>query len=136
MLAVEEFDCRQVLIAGGWDPRYAVALAVASCGDMGAALIDTNGDQADIDLDVYRRDADGVWQEMSSSVVGDEGGFLSGEMAVILGRTDPGRIVDIEYAGQHHSTVASSTGWWLSVSVAVPGADVFPRLIGSRPAVV
>lgn len=66
MLGVKELDGRLVLSAGGWDPRYAVKLAVASSGDMGAALIDTNGDEADIDIDVYRRDADGLWQEISS----------------------------------------------------------------------
>ncbi len=136
MLAVEDLDGRRVLSAGGWDPRYAVTLAVASCGDVGAVLIDTNGDEADIDLDVYRRDAAGVWQEISSSVVGDGGGFLSGEIAVILGRTEPGRIVDIEYAGRRSSTMASLTGWWLSVNVAVPGVDDFPRLIGTRPTTV
>jgi hypothetical protein len=134
MPGVKELDGRLVLSAGGWDPRYAVTLAVASSGDMGAALIDTNGDEADIDLDVYRRDADGLWQEISSSVVGEDGSFLSGEMAVILGRTEPGLIVDIEYAGHRSSVIASGTGWWLFVAVAVPGTDTLPCLIGVRPA--
>jgi len=88
MLGVKELDGRLVLSAGGWDPRYAVTLAVASHGDVGAALIDTNGDEADIDLDVYERDADGVWQEAASSSVREGGGFLSKRMAVILGRTE------------------------------------------------
>ena len=98
MLDVKELDGRLVLSAGGWDPRYAVTLAVASHDDVGAALIDTNGDEADIDLDVYERDADGVWQEVSSLGVEEGGGFLSNRTAVILGRTAPGLIVDIEYA--------------------------------------
>ncbi len=130
---VKELDGRLVLSAGGWDPRYAVTLAVASQDDVGAALVDTNGDEADIDLDVYLRDADGVWQEISSSGVGEGGGFLSDRAAVLLGRTEPGLLVDIDYGGRTSSTVASGTGWWLFVAVAVPGSDAFPRLIGTRP---
>ena len=134
MVDVKEIDGRLMLSAGGWDPRYAVTLAVASQDDVGAALIDTNGDGADIDLDVYERDADGVWQGVASSGVGDDGGFLSDRMAVISGRTEPGLIVNIEYASRRSSVVASGAGWWLFVAVAVPGVDAFPCLIGTRPA--
>ena len=134
MPGVEELNSRLVLSAGGWDPRYAVTLAVASADDVGAALIDTNGDEADIDLDGYQRDADGGWEETSSSGVGDGGCFLSNRMAVIFGRTGPGLMVDIEYAGQRGSIVASATGWWLYVAVAIAGSDAVPSFVGTRPA--
>lgn len=127
---MEELEDRLVLIAGGWDPRYAMTLAVASQGDVGAALIDSNGDGADINLDVYERDADGVWQ----GVGGAGTGFLSDRVAVISGRTEPGLIVDMEYAGRRSSIVASEKGWWLFVAVAVRGVDTFPSLIGTRSA--
>lgn len=133
MPGVRELDSRLVLTAGGWDPRYAVTLAVASQDDVGAALVDTNGDEVDIDLDVYLRDADGVWQEISSAGIGEGGGFLSDRAAVLLGRTAPGLIVDVDYAGRTSSIVASGTGWWLFVAAAVPGVDTFPRLVGTRP---
>lgn len=127
---MKELDGRLVLSAGGWDPRYAVTLAVASQGDVGAALIDSNGDGADIDLDVYERDAEGVWQGVGCAGTA----FLSDRVAVISGRAEPGLIVDIEYAGQRSSIVASAKGWWLFVAVAVPGMYISPCLIGTRPA--
>ncbi len=134
MLAVKELDDRFVISAGGWDPRYAVTLAVATYQGVGAALIDTNGDERDVDLDIYERDADGVWQAGSSSGgSGESGGFLSDRMAVCSGRTGPGWVVDIEYSGQRHSVRASAMGWWLFVTVADPGSNTFPTFIGARP---
>ena len=47
-------------------PSVRVTLAVASQDDVGAALVDTNGDDVDIDLDGYLRDAHGVWRRSSS----------------------------------------------------------------------
>jgi hypothetical protein len=51
---------------GGWDPRYARVMDVATLGDHAAALIDSNGDGADINVDLYRRGSDGRWQPMAS----------------------------------------------------------------------
>lgn len=134
MLGVKKLDDRFVINAGGWDPRYAVTLAVASYQGVGAALIDTNGDERDVDLDIYQLDANGVWQTVSSSGgAGESGGFLSDRIAVCTGRTEPGLIVDIEYSGQRHSVRASAMGWWLFVTVAAPGWDTFPTFIDTRP---
>lgn len=131
---MQDFDLDGVLSAGGWDPRYAVTLAAASSGDVAAALVDTNGDGVDVDLDIYERDPDGSWQAGSSGRVGESGGFLSDRTAVICGRTEPDSIVDIEYAAGSYSVVASSAGWWLFVTTAAPPLDTFPRLIRTRPA--
>lgn len=131
MLNVDELDATLVLRAGGWDPRYAVTLAVASHNGVGAALIDSKGDEADVDLDMYERDADGVWGEGCSSGVGDVGALLSGNTAVAWGRAAPGLIVDIQYAGQRYSVVTAETGWWLFVALAVSGSDAFPTCIGA-----
>ncbi|QNK80063.1 hypothetical protein [Nakamurella sp. PAMC28650] len=130
---MKELDDRFVITAGGWDPRYAVTLAVAWHQGVGAALIDTNGDEADVDLDLYDLDADGVWQAGSSVGVGESGGFLSNRIAVCSGRTEPGSVVDIEYSGQCHSVRASATGWWLFVTVAAPNSDAFPTVVRTRP---
>lgn len=134
MLSMKELDDCFVISAGGWDPRIAVTLAVASYQGVGTALIDTNGDERDIDLDIYERDADGFWQGVSSSGGGGEfGGFFPDRIAVCSGRTKPGLVVDIEYSGQRHSVRASASGWWLFVTVTSPGSDAFPTVVGTQP---
>lgn len=132
MRGMAELDRHRVLSMGGWDARYAVTLAVASRDDVGAALIDSNGDEVDIDLDRYGRGADGVWQEGDSSAVGDEGSTLSDLMAAIWGRTSPGLVVEIGYGNQSYSVVASETGWWLFVARAAPSSQALPVVVGER----
>lgn len=44
---------------GGWPAAYAVVLAVASCRSGAAAIVDPNGDEADINLDVNSRSETG-----------------------------------------------------------------------------
>lgn len=131
MLRMDELDATLVLRAGGWDPRYAVTLAVASHDGVGAALIDTNGDDVDVDLDMYERDFTGVWREGASSGVGNVGAFLSGNAAVAWGRAAPGLVVDIQYSGQRYQVVTAETGWWLFVALAVSGSDDLPIYIGA-----
>ena len=133
MRRMRELDRRLVLCAGGWDPRYAVTLAVALHDDVGAALIDSNGDGIDVDLDIYERDADGVWRGGDSSGVGDAGASLSTKSAVAWGRAEPSLIIDIDYAGERYSVATEDTGWWLFVTDrATAGVDVFPERVGSR----
>jgi hypothetical protein len=129
---MQELDARLVLSAGGWDTRYGLTLAVASNGDVGGALIDTNGDEADIDLDEYERDAEGNWHEMGSGSAGEAGASRSTRMSATWGRADPHAVVEIEYLGQRHSTVASETGWWLFVVPATDDSDAVPRWIDQR----
>ena len=38
---------------GGWDQRYGRPLVTAVRGDVAAAIVDSNGDEADTDLDLY-----------------------------------------------------------------------------------
>lgn len=82
-------DAESAIIAGGWDARYAVTLAVATQGDIAAALIDTNGDGADIDLDEYERGADGHWRELISGNVDERGAHWSSRIASTWGQADP-----------------------------------------------
>jgi len=51
---------------GGWDPRYARVLDVRVEGNFAGALVDTNGDGADVNVDVYLRDPDGQWAAIAS----------------------------------------------------------------------
>lgn len=126
---MKHLDAQSAIKAGGWDPRFAVTLAAAARDDIAAALIDTNGDEADIDLDEYERDADGNWQEVGSGSADDQGVSWSSRMVAIWGRTTPDRIVEIDYLDQRHSTVARESGWWLFIAPSKPDVDVLPRRV-------
>jgi len=54
-----------VLRVGGWDARYAVVRAVRTLGDRAAAVIDSNGDGVDINLEHFSW-VDGDWKLLSS----------------------------------------------------------------------
>lgn len=119
-------DRSTALAAGGWDPRYAVALVVATHDGVGAALIDTNGDGGSIDLDCYTLGADGHWVEGPSGGPHDEddmGG--SADLVAIWGRAAPGTPIDVDYLGERRTTVADAAGWWMAVARAVGDATPF-----------
>lgn len=122
-------DAQSAINAGGWDSRCTVSLAVATAGDVAAALIDTNGDGAAIDLDEYERDADGNWQGGSSGSAGDYGVSWSSKMVAIWGQVAPEEVVEIEYLGSRYPTVASDAGWWLFVAPSTDDSDSVPRRI-------
>jgi len=126
---MEELDAEAAISTGGWDARYAVPLAVASHGGIAAALIDTNGDVADIDLDEYERGADGHWRGLVSGNVDERGAHWSYRIASTWGQADPGAHVEIEYLGHSHSVVASRSGWWLLIGPATDDPDAIPRPI-------
>ena len=126
---MEELTADAAIILGGWDARYAVTLAVASSGDVAAALVDTNGDEADIGLDQYERDAAGHWNEVGSTSAGDAGSSWSPRLVAAWGRTDPHASVDIEYLGSQRRVAASPTGWWLFVAAATSNHRALPGLI-------
>ena len=63
---MRSLDEPTVLNTGGWDIRFAVVRAVKTVGDRGVAVIDANGDGADINLEHFAW-LDGEWQLQSSS---------------------------------------------------------------------
>jgi hypothetical protein len=63
---VTDFDAETAMIVGGWDRRYARVLDVQVHGDFAAALVDSNGDGADVNVNVYQRDTDGGWVSVAS----------------------------------------------------------------------
>jgi hypothetical protein len=129
---VKDLDAQSAIGAGGWDSRFAVALAVMAHDDIAAALIDTNGDEADIDLDEYERDVDGNWHEIGSGSAGDRGASWSPRIAATWGRAAPGETIEIDYHGNRHSITASETGWWLFIAPATDDPDAVPRWLGQR----
>jgi hypothetical protein len=63
---VTDFDAETAMTVGGWNPRYARVLDVQVQGDVAAALVDANGDGADLNVDIYVRQSDGEWGEVAS----------------------------------------------------------------------
>ncbi len=127
---MSDLDHTAALGLGGWDPRYAVVLAAASRDGVAAALVDTNGDGADIDLDQYEQRLDGRWVEVSSGNCDDTGSFWTGFMGVAWGRADPMTTIRVDYQGARYAVQSSDRGWWMFVApshsndvphVAVPG---------------
>lgn len=105
------------IASGGWDERYAVVLVVVTRGDIAAALVDPNGDGADIDLDEYHRGPDGQWVAGNSSGgAGDSGTSWSPHMVATYGRTEPHAEIFVDYYGETHTVTANDAGWWLFVT--------------------
>jgi len=71
---VSDLDEGTVIDVGGWDGRFVVVRAVRMLGDRAAAVVDANGDGADINLEHFAR-VDGEWQLCASQGgPGDSGG--------------------------------------------------------------
>jgi hypothetical protein len=95
-----------VLASGGWHPRYVRVLAVASDGDYGVAVVDGNGDGAELEQEAWLWD-DGRWTPGSSSGTGQldtlgtiQTGGEYGDASFAFGRA-PGRAsVTISFDGQ------------------------------------
>ncbi|MFC5727280.1 MULTISPECIES: hypothetical protein [Nocardioides] len=82
-----DFDADTAIAVGGWDPRYARVIDVQVEGDAAAALVDANGDGADLNVDIYRRGSDGRWVEVAS------GNGSIGVQGVLATWTDDDRLV-------------------------------------------
>lgn len=125
-------DAQSVVRPGGWNSRFAVALAVTTHESIAAALIDTNGDEADIDLDEYECDDGGNWHEISSASAGEQRTSWSPRMAATWGRATPGQTVEISYLGNRYRVIASETGWWLFIAAATADSDAISRQLGQH----
>ena len=108
-------DENTAVAAGGWDARWAKVLAVATHEDVGAAIIDTNGDGGDVDLDWYER-IDGEWQPGCSGNISDTGSSESPTGSAQWGRGAPGLETQIQHRGSPRTVSVADTGWWLFVT--------------------
>ena len=99
-----DLDRQTVITVGGWDGRYAIVRAVQTFGDQAAAVIDSNGDGADINLEHFQRTTTGQWELCSSSGgAGDWGrGWYDGVWA------------------EHDR---DESGWWLRLTPGPERAD-------------
>ena len=107
-----------VLASGGWHPRYVRVLATASDGDFGIAIVDGNGDGAELEEETWLWD-DGRWNPGWSSGVGPldtvcsiEAGGQVGDTSFACGRA-PGRpSVTISFDARSFEVPVGQYGIW------------------------
>lgn len=113
----------EVLAHGGWHPRYARVLAVASDGDYGFALVDGNGDGAELEAETWIWD-NGAWVGAGSSGAGPLSTLEPlraadhADSACYAYGSAPGRhSIAISLDGHHYHVPVSQHGVWAFVKI-------------------
>jgi hypothetical protein len=124
-----------VLSHGGWHLRYARVLAVASDGDYGFALVDGNGDGAELEAETWIWQ-EGTWTGAASSGTGAlaslqplHTGGLVGQAYYAYGSVPGRQSITISFDGQLHHVPVSQHGAWAFIKIpANPQSRRFPSL--------
>ena len=117
----------EVIAKGGWHPRYARVIAVASDDGYGFALVDGNGDGSELEAEDWIWQ-DGIWECGPSSGAGlldDVGPISTGgqidETAWFAFGSAPGQdTVTIAFDGSVHRVPVGEHGVWAFIA-ARPG---------------
>jgi hypothetical protein len=125
----------EVIANGGWHPRYARVLATASDGDYGFALVDGNGDGAELDAEAWTWD-NGKWAGAGSSGAGPLDGLgpvqTGGQVrnAYFAFGSAPSRpSITISFDGRLHHVPVSRHGVWAFIKIRTdPHGRGFPSL--------
>ncbi|MGH3302805.1 MAG: hypothetical protein ACRDOK_14190 [Streptosporangiaceae bacterium] len=119
----------QIIAEGGWHPRYARVLAVASDGDFGFALVDGNGDGAELEDEIWLFGA-GSWSGGPTSGAGplSQVGTLRSwwpakDVCVAYGSAPGRQSVTISLAAQRHDVPVGRYGIWAFVKVVTGAHD-------------
>jgi hypothetical protein len=123
----------EVITGGGWHPRYTRVLAIASDGDHAFALVDGNGDGAELEAELWTWDA-GAW---TGGVSSGAGPFDALGPVQTIWRNDnaytafgkaPGRqAVTIDFDHHLHQVPVSRHGVWAFIKTSTsPGNPGFP----------
>lgn len=111
---------QDVLATGGWHPSYVRVLATASDGDFGVAIVDGNGDGAELEEEAWLwDDADGRWTGGSTSGAGPldhldaiHSGGQVGDACYAYGRAAARSSVRIRFGGQMFEVAVGPHGVW------------------------
>jgi hypothetical protein len=114
---------QDVLAHGGWHPRYARVLAVASDGDYGFALVDGNGDGAELEAELWTWD-DGTWTGQGSSGAGPlttlgplQAADHAGHACYAFGSAPGHQSITISLDGDLYHVPVSQHGVWAFVKI-------------------
>jgi hypothetical protein len=124
-----------VVAQGGWHPGYVRVLAVASDGDHAFALVDGNGDGAELEAEAWLWDS-GQWTPGSSSGAGPLDGVgpvatggEAGEARYAYGRTQGREAVVVSFERRRYEVPVGPHGVWAFVKVAAdPASCAVPTL--------
>lgn len=126
----------EVIACGGWHPRYARVIVVASAGDHGFALVDGNGDGSELEAEHWRWH-EGSWEPGGSSGVGPldtigslcSGGQVGDSAWFAYGSAPGENTVTIAFDGRSHHVPVGSYGVWAFTGIrADPGGRDEPVL--------
>lgn len=123
----------EVIAGGGWHPRHARVLAAASDGDYGFAVVDGNGDGAELEAEMWEWDGE-RWTAGSSSGAGPLDGLgpvqTGGQIdnAYFAYGSAPGRqTITINFDGSLYQIPVSHLGVWAFIKTSTsPGHPRFP----------
>ena len=129
-----------MLASGGWHPRYVRVLVTASDGDYGFALVDGNGDGAELEEEQWLWDdaagGDGRWEGGSSSGAGPLGHLPSlvtgggiGQAYIAYGRVPGRESVTVEFEQRRHEMPVSQLGVWGFIREAAGPDPGLPALV-------
>ncbi len=129
----------EVLARGGWHPRYARILAAVSDGDFGFAVIDGNGDGAELEAEAWTWD-NGTWHGASSSGAGAlsdlgplrTGGQIGGACFAYGAAPSRRQSVTISFEGRLHDIPVGPAGVWAFIKVRTNPADYEPPALRTR----
>jgi hypothetical protein len=131
---------QHVIARGGWHPRYARVLATASDGDYGFALVDGNGDGAELEAETWIWQ-DGSWVSAGSSGVGPLGHLGPRQTGGQIGNayftygSAPGRqSISIDFDGRRHQVPVSRHGVWAFIKLRTDAsaANCLPPPLGDK----
>jgi len=105
-----------IITLGGWNPRYARVVMIAVDDDEAIALVDGNGDGAELEMEYWHKEHDG-WSAGSTSGHGPLDSLSAtrwdaGPMVCAVGPAPPGDVVRIGYEGNVHECRANQFGVW------------------------
>jgi hypothetical protein len=131
---------QHVIARGGWHPRYARVLATASDGDYGFALVDGNGDGAELEAETWIWQ-DGSWVSAGSSGVGPLGhlgprqtGGQIGDAYFTYGSAPGRQSISIDFDGRRHQVPVSRHGVWAFIKLRTDAsaANCLPPPLGDK----
>ena len=126
---------QEVLALGGWHRGYARVLITVSDGDYGFALVDGNGDGAELEEELWRWE-DGRWDGAGSSGAGPldrlrplaTGGRL-GDAFFAYGRVPGRNVVTVEFEQHRYEVSAPLSIWGFIKIAATPRRCRLPALV-------
>jgi hypothetical protein len=118
-----------VVAQGGWHRGYVRVLAVASDGDYGFALVDGNGDGAELEAEAWLWYS-GQWAPGSSSGAGPldyvgpvQTGGEVGEACYAYGRAPGRQVITVSFEHRRYEVPVGQHGVWAFVKVAADPAS-------------